>query len=119
MTKKEANRLMREANKEFLESRKPKFKHDCSICVFLGTSREPMRLTKNGEVPGRIYDMYVHKGRVETTVVARYSDEPSDYGSGLGIRSSTMLYVALMAVRQGYLTRRDIQKHFHDPRERY
>jgi hypothetical protein len=47
----------------------PLYKHDCAICVFLGTFNEA--------------DLYFHHGPLERTVVARYSSDGPDYSSGL------------------------------------
>ena len=53
------------------EESKPLFKHDCESCKFLGTYQG--------------IDLYYHPGShgIDETVVARYSDWPSDYRSGL------------------------------------
>ena len=50
---------------------KPKYKHDCSKCVFLG------RYAKA--------DLYVcpAEGNIIDTVIARFSSDPPDYISGL------------------------------------
>jgi hypothetical protein len=45
-----------------------RFKHDCGACIALG---------EFGDV-----DLYFHPGLLKT-VIARRSDEPSDYSSGL------------------------------------
>ena len=58
----------------------PKFEHDCSECVFLGHFQKS--------------DLYVCRG----TVIARFSDEPRDYASGIVFATptgSTELYMAL------------------------
>ena len=47
----------------------PRFRHDCSRCSFLGGFDAA--------------DLYLCKGSVETTVIARYSDEGSNYASGM------------------------------------
>ncbi len=46
---------------------KPLFKHNCANCISLGQSQDNTR------------DLYSCKG----TIIARCSDEPSDYESGL------------------------------------
>jgi hypothetical protein len=48
--------------------RKPEFKHDCDKCVFLDHFK--------GQ------DLYYHGPEAET-VIARYSDDPASYYSGL------------------------------------
>mgnify|MGYP000101909513 CR=1 FL=1 len=54
------------------EREKPQFEHDCSHCTFLGRFDD-----------GRPCDLYWCQGLIETTVIARYSDEGSDYTSGM------------------------------------
>jgi hypothetical protein len=56
----------------------PRFKHDCKNCTFLGEWQE--------------YDLYhCLQGLNDPTLVARYSDEPSNYRAGLpSIRSLAM-----------------------------
>jgi len=53
---------------------KPNFKHDCDRCVFLGEV----------VAGGKLADLYFcgQSGGLPT-VIARYSDEGSDYASGL------------------------------------
>jgi hypothetical protein len=46
---------------------KPRWKHDCDECVFLGT-------TNYG-------DVWMHDGPTHITLISRKSDEPSDYES--------------------------------------
>lgn len=50
----------------------PLFTHDCERCTFLGRHL--------GE---QVADLYVHTDGPMPTVIARYSDEGSDYNSGL------------------------------------
>ena len=47
----------------------PLYEHDCDDCVFLGSFQNA--------------DLYYHEGRIETTVIARYSSDGPDYSSGL------------------------------------
>lgn len=48
----------------------PKHEHDCDTCIFLGTDEnEPV-------------DYYYHKEGMET-LIARFSDQDSDYISGM------------------------------------
>jgi hypothetical protein len=56
------------------ESDKPKFEHDHDCCVFLGH-------WDGGQRPADLY--YCDQGIGEDIVLARYSDEGSDYQSGL------------------------------------
>lgn len=48
---------------------KPRYQHDCTKCVFLGTDGE--------------YDLYVCEGEGRPTVIARYGDDGPQYKSGL------------------------------------
>ena len=57
--------------------RKPRFTHDCKSCIYLGRF-----LGKIHEVRGAA-DLYFCPG--EYTVIARYSDEPSNYSAGIPI----------------------------------
>lgn len=52
---------------------KPRYKHDCSQCIFLGYYQQ--------------YDLYFcrHTYYLIPTVIARFSSEPEDYTSGLGL----------------------------------
>jgi len=56
----------------------PRYKHDCTNCVFLGTYEDNM-----------IYDLYVcaTNGNM-STVIARYSSDGPDYFSGLEFSST-------------------------------
>lgn len=53
-------------------ARKGKFVHDCKKCVFLGTYQNT-------------FDLYFcdKQGPTRPTVIARHSDKPEDYLSGL------------------------------------
>lgn len=56
----------------------PEYEHDCDNCIFLGNLALPPidALAKN-------YDLYVcEMDGILQTIVARYSDNPSDYISG-------------------------------------
>lgn len=53
---------------------KAMYKHDCEKCIFLGRDIIPQ-----GEKPPKFVDLYLHPSRVEDSLIARYSDEPSDY----------------------------------------
>lgn len=48
---------------------KPKYRHDCSKCTFIGTFCT--------------FDLYFCSAQLQGTVVARGSSDPSDYASGL------------------------------------
>lgn len=70
---------------------KPRFDHDCSACIFLGQYQE--------------YDLYFCPA--EPTIIARYSSEGGDYGSGivfaLSDKPQKKYSVALIrALRTGY-----------------
>lgn len=53
---------------------KPNFNHDCKCCVSLGDI----------VAGGKTADLYFCRGAGPSpTVIARYSDEPSDYASGM------------------------------------
>lgn len=47
----------------------PRFRHDCSRCVFLGVFEDA--------------DLYACKNEIEATVIARFSDEGGNYSSGI------------------------------------
>jgi hypothetical protein len=53
--------------------RKPVFKHDCTGCQYLGTIT----------LDGKTFDMYYCAG--EPTIIARFSNEDSEYASGLPV----------------------------------
>jgi len=73
---------------------KPRYKHDCNSCVFLGQYA--------------IADLYacIHNGRI-STVIARYSDRINDYASGLSAVREDGIVVLIeafrLAVLKGYL----------------
>jgi hypothetical protein len=57
-----------------MAEQKPRFRHeDCSACHFLGWHD-----TAEGQ-----FDLYVHWGEVEKTVIARFGDDGPEYYSGL------------------------------------
>lgn len=56
---------------------KPRFAHDCSCCIFLGHTRE-----QGSRVADLYYCVSVNKKTKYSTLLARFSDEPSDYESG-------------------------------------
>lgn len=57
---------------------KPNYKHDCNVCQFLGATI----------LDGKTFDLYYCAG--EPTVIARWSDEGSEYASGLSFGLSAM-----------------------------
>ena len=61
---------------------KPRWKHDCDTCEFLGRHDSPEFIT--GGVT-KHWDLYVHfyPNGSTTTIVARYGNEPDEYVSGL------------------------------------
>jgi hypothetical protein len=71
------------------------FEHDCAICVYLGTVVAGKRLA----------DLYVHPHQgvfCMPTVIARYSNEGSDYTSGMcfSYGSNADLTVARIAAEE-------------------
>lgn len=75
---------------------KSTYKHDCKRCTFLGTHEE---------IAGYLHaDLYfcnqLHK---LPTVIARYSDEGSDYTSGLGSRIPSLMHAEKLAKEKGLL----------------
>ena len=62
----------------------PLYKHDCNLCVYLGICIDHSQ--KNEFQP--LVDLYYHDAG-NPTVLARYSDEPGDYSSGLLFATST------------------------------
>jgi hypothetical protein len=88
---------------------KPVYEHDCKACIFLGTLKIGYL-----DKPTQVTDLYICKKPYEVTVVARFSDEESDYGSGLGIPSKELLYATVLAIREGILTQQDLVEHFID-----
>ena len=69
---------------------KPKFKHDCKNCQFLGTHEE--------------HDLYYCHGSMPT-VIARWSDYGPDYSSGLSFVNYIPVLgeAAKRALDKGYL----------------
>ena len=68
---------------------KPMFTHDCDSCVFLGHYHDT-RVSMSSE--RRAFDLYwCEQGGLGATVIARYSDEGSEYWSGLGMRLSPLV----------------------------
>ena len=59
---------------------KPKFKHDCSCCTFLGVTK----------YDNEYYDLYFCAGAGMPTVIARFSDEGPDYMSGMNFGVSEL-----------------------------
>jgi hypothetical protein len=56
------------------EVEEPLYRHECSLCTFLG-------VTENN---GRKYDLYFClQGHLRPTVIARRSNAPHDYTSGI------------------------------------
>ena len=57
-----------------MAEQEPRFRHEaCLVCVFLGWHD-----TEEGR-----FDLYVHWGEVEKTVIARFGDDGPEYYSGL------------------------------------
>jgi hypothetical protein len=59
----------------------PLYEHDCDNCAYLGQFKQSDL---------RALDLYVHPGK-ETTVIARFSSEGSDYSSGLDFAYSAQI----------------------------
>jgi hypothetical protein len=54
----------------------PLYAHDCARCRYLGTD-----LRAAGEPACNLVDLYVCEGPTETTLIRRYSSEPSNHGA--------------------------------------
>lgn len=72
----------------------PLYTHDCDKCVFLGSYDEK--------------DMYYCPQEGLDTVIARFSDEGSDYISGLPIAVYEMAYHVSPPLRVAYLIALDL-----------
>lgn len=87
----------------------PKYQHDCETCTFLGTVSSVDR-------PGQEIDLYFHRtvSRFSPTVIARYSSEGADYGSGLTFGVNSPGCDLAVALRKAYkadlITDEEIQK---------
>ena len=81
-----------------LSPRFARYTHDCDVCTFLGVF--------DGS------DLYFHPGGdlVSPTVIARFSDDPSDYTSGLAFTKQDirLRHAARMAVACGILDVEDV-----------
>lgn len=55
-------------------SQPARYVHDCDQCIYLGRSSND------------IFDLYFHHANGELTIIARFSDRPADYKSGLAFR---------------------------------
>jgi hypothetical protein len=72
------------------EEHTPRYEHDCDVCSFLG---------QHGDA-----DLYVCSfSKRPQTVIARYSDEPHDYASGLGSRVPDLQEAERRARERGML----------------
>ena len=72
---------------------KPRYKHDCDECTFLG--------------PYRGFDLYV----CDWTVIARFGDDDPDYKSGLEVsKSDDALGMALRRATEIGIDPRDYQR---------
>jgi hypothetical protein len=79
---------------------KPKFLHDCSKCVYLGTTITGV--FQDNKQTNRFVDHYIC-GR---TVLARFSDEVSDYAStscGYVVSGRDLLTSTILAFAKGLL----------------
>lgn len=99
---------------------KPKFKHDCDKCVYLGSYSEEELHEKCTAVVafmprdyGKYFDLYfcgAAASEGHTTVVARYGDRGPDYVSGLHYVNAfpEIHMAAILAVKKGLLSEKDI-----------
>ena len=71
----------------------PKFKHDCDECVFLGRY----------QVLASSCDLYFCQKAGFPTVIGRFSDEGSDYTSGLGLLCGELVEAKRRAIAAGLL----------------
>jgi hypothetical protein len=74
----------------------PLFRHTCSACKFLGTA----------ERDGRHFDLYFcDQGHLIPTVIARGSNQPHDYTSGMSlVAHDALLFEAFeRAKRRGFI----------------
>lgn len=67
---------------------RPRYEHDCTTCVYLGTITLDAPTGIVGHVPNYAgtYDLYYHDHQLiggEPTIIARYSGSGPDYYSGL------------------------------------
>ena len=64
---------------------KPLYQHDCNSCTFLGSveGREHPAEFMQPADPIKKADLYVCGAHEHLTVIARFSDELSDYSSGV------------------------------------
>ena len=87
-------------NKKKDEYKKPKFQHDCTKCIYLGTTA--VRIYQNRKLTLHYVDHYIC-GR---TVLARYSNKPSDYTStscGYAVSGSDLSTSVILAIAKGLL----------------
>lgn len=78
----------------------PRFVHDCPNCIYLGQHGDGILFPHA--------DLYFCPQFIDPTVIARYSDKPSDYSSGLyfgkhGINPALTVAYRL-ALERGLLT---------------
>lgn len=73
---------------------KPKFKHDCKHCTFLGGHEE------KDEYADLYFCDQLHK---LPTVIARFSSEGADYTSGLGSSIPALVEAETIARKRGLL----------------
>ena len=82
-----------------MDASTPHFQHDCSACEFLGSAEYPS-FHHGGEVVKA--DLYVCR----KSVIARYSDEPSEYSSSpINLVGSLLCDAGLLIAAQLILSR--------------
>ena len=64
----------------------PRYDHDCDSCVFLGSHR--------------LHDLYFCPQHGIPTIIARFSDEPSDYYSGMSFGKNKIIEPLFAAYRK-------------------
>lgn len=79
---------------------KPMFEHDSKCCVFLA------HFSNSKFGPCDLY--YCDQGGLGKTLIARFSDEPSDYSSGLHMYSDFFFVGAALAIKKGLISANEI-----------
>jgi len=74
---------------------KPKFKHNCNNCIFLGNTIDKNNLK---------HDLYFCKSIYNYTVIARYGNKAQDYQSGLGFNIDVLKQAELLAKEKNLLS---------------
>jgi hypothetical protein len=79
---------------------KPKFKHDCEVCIFLGHHDD--------------YDLYYHPDMVMDTLIARFGDGGPEYASGIPFygKSQAITKAGNLAVAAGLISRGRLSEYY-------